>query len=144
MIINEPDKQAAIVFGCENSGLSNEQLDLCHFLLKIPCNSEYSSLNIAAAVQVICYELFVTAGLHQNTQNNESTNSQTATAQQMEQFYEHLYETLLDIGFILHPDKSTSIMRRLRRIFNRIQLSGKEVDMLRGILRMSQGNKKSN
>ncbi|TAL46022.1 MAG: RNA methyltransferase, partial [Methylovulum sp.] len=61
IVINEPKQSVAIIFGRENSGLKNHELDLCHFLLRIPCNAEYSSLNIAAAVQVVCYELFVAA-----------------------------------------------------------------------------------
>ncbi len=143
VIINQPNNNVAIVFGRENSGLSNQELDLCHYLLRIPCNNEYSSLNIAAAVQVICYELFVVANARANSRLNDLGDSPLASSQQMEQFYAHLYQALLDIGFILHPDKSKSIMRRLRRIFNRIQLDTKEVDMLRGILRMSQGNKRN-
>lgn len=142
-LINEADKKVAIVFGRENSGLTNEELDLCHYLLKIPCNSQYSSLNIAAAVQVICYELYVAANQQQTNPINENNESPLASKQQMEQFYDHLHQTLLDIGFILHPDKSATIMRRLRRVFNRTQLDNKEVDMLRGILRMSQGNKRN-
>jgi tRNA (cytidine32/uridine32-2'-O)-methyltransferase len=67
VIIQEPGNKVAILFGRENSGLKNHELDLCHYLLRIPCNSEYSSLNIAAAVQVICYELFVAAGVQENS-----------------------------------------------------------------------------
>ena len=63
VVPNGSDNKIAIIFGRENSGLKNHELDLCHFLLRIPCNSEYSSLNIAAAVQVVCYELFITADL---------------------------------------------------------------------------------
>jgi tRNA/rRNA methyltransferase/tRNA (cytidine32/uridine32-2'-O)-methyltransferase len=62
-----------------------------------------------------------------------------ATAEQMEAFYVHLQQTMLDIGF-LHPERSQSIMRRLRRIFNRTQLDTKELDILRGILRFSQNH----
>jgi tRNA C32,U32 (ribose-2'-O)-methylase TrmJ len=64
-----------------------------------------------------------------------------ATMQQMESFYQHLQETLTDIGFI-HPDKSKTIMRRLRRLYNRAKLDTKELDILRGILSMSQDNNK--
>lgn len=137
------NRKVAIVFGRENSGLKNHELDLCQFLLRIPCNNHYSSLNIAAAVQVICYELFVAANILQPNKIGDKGDSPPATAEQMELFYGHLHEALLDIGFILHPDKSKSIMRRLRRIYNRIQLDNKEVDMLRGILRMAQGNKRN-
>jgi tRNA (cytidine32/uridine32-2'-O)-methyltransferase len=142
IVINEPDNKVAIIFGRENSGLKNHELDLCHFLLRIPCNSEYSSLNIAAAVQVVCYELFVATGAQEALIIGDKGKSPKATAIQMESFYTHLYQALTDIGF-MHPDKSKSIMRRLRRIYNRVQLDTKELDILRGILRMSQDNQKS-
>ncbi|MGZ5050789.1 MAG: RNA methyltransferase [Methylobacter sp.] len=145
VLIHEPGKKVAILFGRENSGLKNHEMDLCHFLLRIPCNSEYSSLNIAAAVQVICYELFVASGLaaQEEIVVGDKGEQQLATAEQMEMFYAHMAEALTDIGF-MHPDKSKSIMRRLRRIYNRIQLDSKELDILRGILRMAQGHKKRN
>jgi len=140
IVINEPKQSVAIIFGRENSGLKNHELDLCHYLLRIPCNAEYSSLNIAAAVQVVCYELFVAAGLQETVMRvGDKGECPLATAAQMESFYRHLYEALVDIGF-MHPDKSKSIMRRLRRVYNRIQLDTKELDILRGILRMSQDN----
>ncbi len=133
-------QQAAIIFGRENSGLKNHELDLCRYLLRIPCNSEYSSLNIAAAVQVVCYELFIAFG--QEPVVRQESEAPLATSAQMESFYQHLHQALCDIGF-MHPDKSRSIMRRLRRIYNRNRLDTKELDILRGILRMSQGNKKN-
>jgi len=142
VVINDPDNKVAIIFGRENSGLKNHELDLCHFLLRIPCNSEYSSLNIAAAVQVVCYELFVADGEQKVVVIGDKGKSPKATAMQMESFYAHLYQALSDIGF-MHPDKSKSIMRRLRRIYNRVQLDTKELDILRGILRMSQDNQRS-
>jgi TrmH family RNA methyltransferase len=141
IMIREPARKAAIVFGRENSGLKNHELDLCGYLLQIPCNSEYSSLNLAAAVQVVCYELFVASGIKDPIPIGDRGECPPATAAQMESFYEHLHQALIDIGF-MQPDKSKSIMRRLRRIYNRIELDTKEVDILRGILRMSQGNKK--
>ena len=141
VVINEPKQKVAIIFGRENSGLKNHELDLCHYLLRIPCNSAYSSLNIAAAVQVVCYELFVAAGAQATVAIGDKDKSPKATALQMESFYTHLYQALTDIGF-MHPDKSNSIMRRLRRIYNRVQLDTKELDILRGILRMSQDNQR--
>ena len=143
VVPNGSDNKIAIIFGRENSGLKNHELDLCHFLLRIPCNSEYSSLNIAAAVQVVCYELFVRADLHESVFIGDRGKIPKATAMQMESFYMHLYQALTDIGF-MHPDKSKSIMRRLRRIYNRVQLDTKELDILRGILRMSQDNQRKN
>jgi len=136
-----PQEKIAIVFGRENSGLKNYELDLCHFLLRIPCNEEYSSLNLAAAVQVVCYELFVASGQRVESSIGDKDDGSLATMQQMELFYQHLQQTLADIGF-LHVDKSQSIMRRLRRIYNRVALDTKEVDILRGILRFSQNHNK--
>jgi tRNA/rRNA methyltransferase/tRNA (cytidine32/uridine32-2'-O)-methyltransferase len=141
VVVHEPQNKVAIVFGRENSGLKNHELDLCHFLLRIPCNSEYSSLNIAAAVQVVCYELFVATGVQQETLVGEKGEQPLASAAQMDSFYEHLHQALIDIGF-MHPDKSKSIMRRLRRLYNRTLLDTKELDILRGILRMSQDHNK--
>jgi TrmH family RNA methyltransferase len=132
------EQKAAIVFGRENSGLKNHELDRCRYLLKIPCNSAYSSLNLASAVQVICYELFIQSAVPPEPQERDKP---LATSAQLESFYEHLRQTLVDIGFI-HPDKSKSIMRRLRRVYNRAALDTKELDILRGILTLSQGNKK--
>jgi tRNA (cytidine32/uridine32-2'-O)-methyltransferase len=131
----------AIVFGRENSGLNNEEIDLCQYRLKIPCNPRFSSLNLAAAVQVVCYELFVAASsLPEIAFTPKQPEAPLASAGQMASFYEHLQQTLVDIDF-MHPDKSRSVMRRLRRIYNRIELDTKELDILRGILKMSQGNK---
>lgn len=138
-VLGGSKENIALVFGRENSGLKNHELDLCHYLLRIPCNSEYSSLNLAAAVQVVCYELFVASGQECISTVGDSGEEPLATAAQMEAFYEHLYQTLGDIGF-LHPERSKSIMRRLRRVFNRIQLDTKELDILRGILRFSQNH----
>lgn len=129
----------ALVLGRENSGLKNHELDLCHYLLRIPCNPEYSSLNLAAAVQVICYELFVSSQLPQPRTVGDEGECPLASSEQMESFYQHLLETMADIGF-LHPERSRSIMRRLRRVFNRSQLDTKEVDILRGIFRFAQNH----
>ncbi|MDD5273465.1 MAG: RNA methyltransferase [Methylovulum sp.] len=137
--IADPHQQIAIIFGRENSGLKNHELDLCHYLLHIPCNDHYSSLNIAAAVQVVCYELFAASAPQESATVGDQGECPLATASQMESFYQHLHEALVDIGF-MQPGKSKSIMRRLRRVYNRIQLDTKEVDILRGILRMSQNH----
>lgn len=141
--VNHPQKaNIALVFGRENSGLKNHELDLCHFLLRIPCNQEYSSLNLAAAVQVVCYELFIASGQELVSKIGDQGEDPLASAEQMEGFYQHLQQTIADIGF-LQPERSKSIMRRLRRIFNRTQLDTKELDILRGILRFSQNHNSS-
>ncbi len=142
--VNDPQQaNIALVFGRENSGLKNHELDLCHFLLRIPCNQEYSSLNLAAAVQVVCYELFMASGQELVSEIGDQGEEPLASAEQMEGFYQHLQQTMADIGF-LQPERSKSIMRRLRRIFNRTQLDTKELDILRGILRFSQNHNTKN
>lgn len=134
LAIEAQDKKIAILFGRENSGLKNHELDLCQTLLSIPSNAEYSSLNIAAAVQVVCYELLVASG--QTAAKPEKREAPLANSAQMESFFEHLYQALDEIGFI-NPEKSTSIMRRLRRVYHRAALDTKELDILRGILKKS-------
>lgn len=134
-----PELNIALVFGRENSGLKNHELDLCHYLLRIPCNQDYSSLNLAAAVQVVCYELFVASNQTSTSQIGDQGSDPLATAEQMEGFYQHLQQTLIDIGF-LQEERSKSLMRRLRRIFNRTQLDTKELDILRGIFRFAQNH----
>lgn len=136
-----PKDNIAIVFGRENSGLKNHELDLCHYLLRIPCNAEYSSLNLAAAVQVVSYELLVATGHKTESTIGDKDADPLASTEQMELFYNHLQQTITDIGF-LHVDKARSVMRRLRRIFNRIELDTKELDILRGIFRYSQNHNK--
>jgi TrmH family RNA methyltransferase len=130
--------EIAILFGREHSGLTNNELDRCQYILTIPCNPAFSSLNIAAAVQIVTYELFVKSLTVAPLQ--QSTSSEFATAAELELFYEHLYQTLKTIGFI-HPDKSRSIMRRIRRLYTRTRLEKKEIDILRGILSATQALK---
>ncbi len=134
LLVEAQNKKIAIVFGRENSGLKNHELDLCQQLLFIPCNPDYSSLNLAAAVQVVCYELLVAS--RQSISAVTEADIPLANSAQMESFFEHLYQTLEEIGFI-NPEKSTSIMRRLRRVYHRAALDTKELDILRGILKKS-------
>lgn len=125
------DRPVALVFGRERTGLTNEELERCHFLVQIPANPDYSSLNIAAAVQVLCYELRVAAELSQGEQsalNDEAL----ADAADVERMMVHLEKTLVHIEF-LDPDNPKLLMRRLRRLFARTQLLDNEVNILRGI-----------
>jgi tRNA (cytidine32/uridine32-2'-O)-methyltransferase len=136
-----PGTRIAIVFGREHSGLTNDELERCHYLLNIPSNPDYSSLNIAAAVQVIAYEVHMhwhalQAGLEDASSKEDDISldgEPFASAQDMERFYEHFYEMLTQIGFLQteHPRK---MMRRLRRLFNRARLDRVELNILRGIL----------
>ena len=123
--------RTAIMFGREHSGLNNEELERCHYLLHIPCNPEFSSLNVAAALQVVAYELFVAAV---GSPAEPLPMSPYATCEQMESFFGHLEETLRDVRFLHEKKSSPSLVRRLRRIFNRARLEQKEIHILRGIL----------
>jgi len=130
-----PTTRVALVFGRERSGLSNDELDLCHFGLHIPSNPEYSSLNVAAAVQIVVYELHMA---RQDRPMAAAEAGELANQAQLESFYAHLQQTLNDIGFLHSSKQAPSIMRRLRRLFGRIRLEKREVDILRGVLSCAQ------
>lgn len=127
-----------LLFGTENSGLSNEQLAYCHYQLLIPANPDYCSLNLSAAVQIICYEIYQ-ASLKLNTNREKplalgtSHYDSLASSQEISLFYQHLERTLEAIGF-LQPSNPKHLMLRLKRLFNRAQLEHSEVNILRGIL----------
>lgn len=125
--------QIAILFGREQTGLTNEELHRCHYHIHIPCNPEYSSLNLAAAVQVIGYELFVAAQDTQDIQPKEEWDFQWATAEQMEGFYDHLNKVLVELDF-LKPEAPRQLMTRLRRLFHRARMDVMELNIMRGIL----------
>ncbi len=122
--------EIAILFGREDSGLTNEELHRCHFHVHIPSNPEYCSLNIAAAVQVIAYELRV-AFLQESVPTEWDYDFANATA--MTGFYEHLERVLIHIDF-LNPKTPRQLMARLRRLFNRARPDVMEMNILRGIL----------
>ena len=126
-------EKTAIVFGREDAGLTNDEMDLCQFLVHIPANAEYTSLNIAAAVQVLCYELHMTALLHEGSIAKAENEHPMATSQEIEYFYDHLEQTLVDVNF-LNRSNPMQLMRRLRKLFNRCGLDKIEVSILRGIL----------
>jgi len=123
--------EAAVVFGRENSGLTNEELARCHALLHIPTAPALGSLNLAMAVQVAAYELFLASGAAPALPPDRA--QPAATAEEMEKFYEYL-ETALIAAKFLDPDNPRHLMRRLRRLFNRAQPDSNEVNILRGIL----------
>lgn len=128
----------AAVFGPEKTGLSNTDLDYCDTLLTIPTNPDFSSLNLAMAVQVLTYEI-------QAAQSDEDIayepDAPLATSAELEFFYEHLQEVLTDVRF-LDPDNPRHLMRRLRRLFVRARPDQNEVNILRGLLAaMQRGGK---
>ena len=124
--------QVAIVFGRESTGLRNEELHLCHYHTMIPTVADFSSLNLAAAVQVLVYEIYM-ASLTSEQQPETVISEPLAGMDQVVKFYDHLAETLLQIDF-LKPPQSKQMMARLQRLFNRIRMTENEMNILRGIL----------
>lgn len=128
------DSRVAIVFGRERSGLTNDELALCHYLVQIPTNPEYSSLNLAMAVQVIAYELMLESNQGKVSEPEQRT---PIRAEQFEGFIAHLEETMAVIGFS-DERSSDKLMRRLRRLFLRAEMDEDEMNILRGIFKASQ------
>ncbi|MEX1033471.1 MAG: tRNA (cytosine(32)/uridine(32)-2'-O)-methyltransferase TrmJ [Cellvibrionaceae bacterium] len=131
--------QIAIVFGREDRGLTNEELQQCQFHVHIPANPDYSALNISAAVQVICYEIRMAylAAEAGKPIHFEDWDMPPAKQQDLEHYYAHLQETLETLGF-LEPDNPRQTMTRLRRLYGRIRLDQMELSILRGILTATQ------
>lgn len=130
-----PNYPVALVFGRENNGLSNDELEQCHYNVAIPTNDDYGSLNLAAAVQIFCYEirqayLRSTAYVSPDGQVKEN---EYPLHEDLERFYEHLEKTLWATGFIV-PNHPGMVMKKLRRLFNRARPESLELNILRGIL----------
>jgi len=147
-------QRVAMVFGQERSGLSNEALDLCTRLLRIPCNPDFSSLNLGSAVQVVSYELsqalesvplgapMPMPGKWKAPDDSQRLNTNVpetdpeelpATSEAMEHFFEHLDRVMINTGF-LNPDNPRLLRRRVRRYFESNRPSGNELSIFRGIL----------
>lgn len=126
-----PQGQVALLFGREQNGLSNEELQRCHCHVQIPANPIYSSLNLAAAVQVMTYELRM-AQLGEIT-FKEQWDYRLATVDEMEKFFIHLQEVLVQIDF-LKLSAPRRLMTRMRRLFFRTRPDAMEMNMLRGML----------
>jgi TrmH family RNA methyltransferase len=129
--------RVAVLFGCEQSGLSNAEIDRCHYLVRIPTSTEYASLNLAAAVQVIAYELFVAHATKESGKAAGPPERLSVSAGEMERFYEHLEAALVALEF-LDPANPKHLMRRLRRLYNRARPDENEINILRGILTAAQ------
>jgi TrmH family RNA methyltransferase len=120
----------AILFGPEQSGLTNEDLARCERLVHVPTAPDYSSLNLGMAVQVICYELRMARASQIALPPRDAP---PATAAELEGFHSHLEQVLHEAGF-LHPEHQRQIKLKLRRIFHRATLDHNEVKILRGML----------
>nr|WP_296704200.1 RNA methyltransferase [Thiocapsa sp. UBA6158] len=139
--------EVALLLGRESSGLTNAELARCQFLVHIPTNPDFSSLNLAAAAQVFAYEirrcrrecLPEPTGAPPSAPSGEPVRD-LATAQELEGLHTHLADTLRDIGFG-DPDSSKKLLLRLRHLFNRARPDRVEINILRGILSAAQGRK---
>lgn len=139
-IYDEPSSSGvAILFGREDSGLNNDELQRCNLHVHVPTNSDYSSLNLAMAVQIISYELrmrFIevqSKNLELNKMTNNEWDEPYANANEINLFHEHLEQTLLDLKFY-NPEEPKQLLTRLRRLFARVRMDKMEINILRGIL----------
>jgi TrmH family RNA methyltransferase len=130
---------AAVLFGSERAGLSNEQLEAAHLLIRIPASESYPSLNLAMAVQVVAYELFRARGVQVDT---APAAGPLADPVEMERLYAHLAQVLEEIDFRDRTQGGTHLMARLRRLFQRAALDRNEVNILRGILTAVQNRRR--
>ena len=129
LLIQKADQnKIALVFGTEDKGLSNAEISLCHQLVKIP-TAEFSSLNLAQAVMIVCYEVFLA-----NFKPQQKDIPRLANSQELELMYEKVKETLIKISFI-QPDNPDHWMMNIRRFCSRIGLSKNEVNLIMGVCR---------
>ncbi len=136
--------EVALVFGREYAGLTNEELQHCQYHVHIPSDPQFSSLNLAAAVQVLTYEVrmawLAAEGRPTKVEKLETTamlDARPVTVDELENYFGHLEQTLVDIGF-LDPAKPRHLMPRLRRLYGRSGISKLEMNILRGILTETQ------
>ena len=132
----------ALLFGREDRGLTNSELQKCNFHVHIPSNPDYSSLNLATAVQVLAYEVRM-ASLQDDKgvlPTMDEWDQPLATADELELFHNHLAETMATLKFY-DPDNPKQLLTRMRRLFNRTRMDKMEVSMLRGLL-TAAGRKK--
>jgi tRNA (cytidine32/uridine32-2'-O)-methyltransferase len=125
----------ALLFGREDRGLTNSELQKCHYHVHIPSNPDYSSLNLATAVQVLAYEVRMASLQDENgvLPSMDEWDQPLATADELELFHQHLAETMATLKFY-DPDNPKQLLTRMRRLFNRTRMDKMEVSMLRGLL----------
>src|SRR3954471_22127254 len=134
---------AAVLFGAERTGLTNEELALAHLLIRIPANPEYPSLNLAMAVQLTTYELCRAAGPPAGTRPLSELAVPLAPGADMERFYAHLQEVMDEVDFKDRTIGGTQLMTRIRRLFQRCEMDQNEVNILRGFLTSVQQKRRA-
>lgn len=140
IVADHQNEKVALLFGTESAGLTNDEVSRCHYHVYIPANPEYSSLNLASAVQLMSYELRI-AHLGNEAEATRKFIVKDAvkpvTSEQMEGYYEHLEKVLVGIGYH-NPEHPKMLMSRLRRLYNRARPDHSELQILRGILSSTQ------
>lgn len=131
---------SAVVFGAERTGLTNEELEAAHLLLRIPANEAYPALNLAMAVQLIAYELYRARSTVAAAPAPAGV--RLATAGEMQQLYAHFAEVLDEIDFKDRTESGTHLMSRIRRLLQRAELDHNEANILRGILTAVQNRRR--
>jgi TrmH family RNA methyltransferase len=131
---------AAVVFGPERSGLSNEELEMAHALVRIPASDAYPSLNLAMAVQLVCYEIFRARGAAAPA--SAPGTAPLASARELERLYAHWAQVLEEIEFRDRTESGTHLMNRIRRFLQRAELDENEVHILRGMLTAVQNRRR--
>ena len=139
-------QNVALLFGKERYGMTNEEMQRCHYLVRFPANPEYSSLNLAAAVQVAAYEIRKQC-MTQSKDNNGVSEKELAVevpfadAAKMQSFYEHLFAVMHEVDF-MQQQNADSLAEKLRMMFNRLRIEKHEMDILCGFLSAVKKNLK--
>lgn len=133
---------AAVVFGAERTGLTNEELEAAHALIRIPASALYPSLNLGMAVQLVTYELYRARGAASPVTAAEPPDAPLATPAEMQRLYAHLAQVLEEIDFRDRTQSGTNLMGRIRRFLQRAELDYNEVSILRGILTAVQSRRR--
>ncbi|WP_168203995.1 RNA methyltransferase [Aliikangiella coralliicola] len=140
-----PAEKVAIVFGGERDGMSSHELNLCQQILFIPGDSDYSVLNVSAAAQIVCYELFKSMGEDRDMVTSETEADTTSeppklvSQRELNNFYSHLEELLIERNYI-RPEQQSDTLKKLRTLINRAEPSAKEVNLLRGMIKALSRN----
>ena len=144
LLVNESQShEVALVFGRERTGLHNEELELCQYLVNIPTGEEYTSLSVAQAVQVLCYEILMASRVGEVAPEVviKDEKDKEATFDQMEGMYDHFFHTMDKLAYF--GDRNPEhVMRKLRCLFSRSRPTFREVQILRGLLSAALGRKK--
>jgi len=139
LVVESRRSPAAVLFGAERTGLTNDDLESAHILISIPANTAYLSLNLAMAVQLVTYEIFRARGVKIDTAPGAAP---MAAPEDMERMYVHLAQVLEEIDFRDRTQSGTNLMGRIRRFMQRAELDKNEVNIMRGILTAVQNRRR--